>query len=120
MIEARRLVRREAGWVSIPYVWNEAQPEAALERTGADVPLQRVAAGGGREDFVYEVPDQNQCAGCHASNNTTREILPLGPKARHLNKDYDYADGREPASAPAAHRLPAGRAGRRRAAQRGL
>src|SRR3546814_3312336 len=89
MIETRLLVRREAGWVAIPYVWNEAQTEAALERTGADVPLQLVAADGGREDFVYEVPDQNQCAGCHASNNTTREILPLGPKARHLNKDYE-------------------------------
>jgi len=40
------------------------------------------------------VPDQNQCAGCHASNNTTRAIAPIGPKARHLNRDYDYADGR--------------------------
>lgn len=95
MIETRLLVRREAGWVAIPYVWNEAQTEATLERTGADVPLQLVAADGSREDFVYEVPDQNQCAGCHASNNTTREILPLGPKARHLDKDYDYAGGRE-------------------------
>ena len=95
MIETRLLVRREAGWVAIPYVWNEAQTEATLERTGADVPLQLVAADGNREDFVYEVPDQNQCAGCHASNNTTREILPLGPKARHLDNDYDYAGGRE-------------------------
>src|SRR3546814_17722067 len=100
MIEARRLVRREAGWVSIPYVWNEAQTEAALGRTGADVPLQLVAADGGREDFVYEVPDQNQCAGCHASNNTTREILPLGPQARHHNQDSAYADGRENPPAP--------------------
>jgi len=95
MIETRLLVRREAGWVAIPYVWNDTQTEATLERTGADVPLQLVAADGSREDFVYEVPDQNQCAGCHASNNTTRDIKPLGPKARHLDKDYAYLDGSE-------------------------
>jgi uncharacterized repeat protein (TIGR03806 family) len=95
MVETRLMVHREHGWVAIPYVWNQALTEATLERTGADVPLQLVAADGSREDFVYEVPDQNQCAGCHASNNTTREIVPLGPKARHLNKDYDYAGGRE-------------------------
>ena len=95
MIETRLLVRRASGWVAIPYVWNDAQTEAVLERTGADVPLQLVAADGSREDFVYEVPDQNQCAGCHASNNTTRDIKPLGPKARHLDKTYDYASGRE-------------------------
>jgi len=95
MIETRLLVRREQGWVAIPYVWNDGQTEATLDRTGAEVPLQLVAADGSREDFVYEVPDQNQCAGCHASNNTTRDIKPLGPKARHLDKDYDYAGGRE-------------------------
>lgn len=95
MIETRLMVRREQGWVAIPYAWNEAQTEATLARTGADVPLRLVAADGSSEDFVYEVPDQNQCAGCHASNNTTRQIVPLGPKARHLNKDYDYAGGRE-------------------------
>jgi uncharacterized repeat protein (TIGR03806 family) len=95
MVETRLMVRREQGWVAIPYVWNEAQTEATLERTGADVPLRLVAADGSREDFVYEVPDQNQCAGCHASNNTTRRIVPLGPKARHLDRDYAYAAGSE-------------------------
>src|SRR3546814_20338688 len=88
MIETRLLVRREAGWVAIPYVWNDAQTEAALERTGADVPLQLVAADGGREAFVYEVTDQNQFDGCQPSNNPTRENLPLGPKQRHHNKKY--------------------------------
>ena len=95
MIETRLLVHRKQGWVALAYVWNDAQTEATLERTGASVPLQLVAADGSREAFTYQVPDQNQCAGCHASNNTTREIKPLGPKARHLNKDYPYASGSE-------------------------
>ena len=95
MIETRLLVHRQQGWVALAYVWNAAQTEAMLERTGASVPLQLVAADGSREPFTYQVPDQNQCAGCHASNNTTREIKPLGPKARHLNKDYAYATGGE-------------------------
>jgi len=95
MVETRLLVHRKQGWVALAYVWNEAQTEATLERTGASVPLQLVAADGSREAFTYQVPDQNQCAGCHASNNTTRVIKPLGPKARHLNKDYAYAGGSE-------------------------
>ncbi|HVI58675.1 MAG TPA: SO2930 family diheme c-type cytochrome [Luteimonas sp.] len=93
MVETRLLVHRAQGWVALAYVWNDAQTEATLERTGASVPLRLVADDGGREDFTYQVPDQNQCAGCHASNNTTRRIVPLGPKARHLNREYAYAGG---------------------------
>src|SRR3546814_16871184 len=86
---------RESGGVTIRCGGNEAQTGVGLARAGADGPLQLVAADGSREDFVYEVRDQNQCAGCHASNNTTREILPVGRKARHLNKYYVYSDARE-------------------------
>lgn len=93
MIETRLLVRRAPGWVALAYVWNAEQTEAELARTGDSVPLQLVADDGSREDFTYQVPDQNQCAGCHAENNTTRLIQPLGPKARHLNRDYGYASG---------------------------
>lgn len=95
MVETRLLVRRKDGWVALAYVWNQEQTEAELMRTGDSVPLQLVASDGSREDFTYQVPDQNQCAGCHASNNTTRLIQPLGPKARHLNRDYAYAAGNE-------------------------
>jgi uncharacterized repeat protein (TIGR03806 family) len=41
------------------------------------------------------VPDQSQCASCHARDWTTRAIQPIGPKARHLNRDYRYAEGDE-------------------------
>ncbi|NNE49231.1 MAG: hypothetical protein HKN38_03400 [Altererythrobacter sp.] len=93
LIETRLLVRREAGWEALPYVWNEDQTDAVLKRTGDAQQLTLTSADGAREDFTYIVPNANQCAGCHATNATTREIMPIGPKARHLNRDFAYADG---------------------------
>ena len=52
-----------------------------------------VGADGSREQADYAVPDQNQCAGCHGDDMKTRKLHPLGPKARHLNRDFAYADG---------------------------
>ncbi len=93
LIETRLLVRREAGWVAIPYVWNEGQTDAVLHRTGAIRNLTLHRPDGAAEDFAYSIPNQNQCAGCHATNNTTRALAPIGPKARHLNKPSTFADG---------------------------
>ncbi|TPG06484.1 hypothetical protein EAH88_14255 [Rhodanobacter glycinis] len=98
LIETRILVRRTDGWAAMPYVWNEAQTEATLARTGAVLPLTLVDAQPAvgqpaREDFNYVVPDESQCASCHAQDWVSRKIHPIGPKARHLNKDYHYADG---------------------------
>lgn len=93
LIETRILVRRQAGWDALPYVWNDAQTDAVLARTGAVLPLTLVADDGGRENFNYVVPDESQCASCHAQDWISRKIHPIGPKARHLNRDYAYADG---------------------------
>jgi uncharacterized repeat protein (TIGR03806 family) len=93
LIETRILVRREAGWTALPYVWNSEQTEAHLARAGDIERLTLVAPDGAREDFAYAVPTSNQCAGCHAINNTTREIQPIGPAPRHINRDFDYVDG---------------------------
>ena len=95
LIETRVLVRRAAGWEAIPYVWNETQTEATLKRAGAMVALELVGADGSREAVDYQVPDQNQCASCHAIDNKTRAMDPIGPKARHLNRDFAYAGGNE-------------------------
>jgi uncharacterized repeat protein (TIGR03806 family) len=94
LIETRLLVRREAGWIALPYVWNDAQTDAKLERIGAIVPLELVDAAGARTEISYQVPDQNQCGSCHNTDNLARVLQPIGPKARHLNRDFDYADGR--------------------------
>ena len=94
LIETRLLVRRDAGWVAIPYVWNEEQTDALLHRTGAVKPMTLHRPDGREEAFSYVVPNQNQCAGCHATNNTTRILSPIGPKARHLNKPSTFEPGK--------------------------
>lgn len=95
LIETRLLVHRKEGWVALPYVWNQEQTVATLQRTGASVDLELVAADGSREAFAYQVPDQNQCGGCHITDNRSRKLLPIGPKARHLNREFDYRSGRD-------------------------
>ncbi len=93
LVETRLLIRRAAGWVALPYVWNDAQTEAVLKRTGTIAPLTLVAADGSETGFTYVVPNANQCQGCHATNATTKAIRPIGPKARHLNRDFAYREG---------------------------
>ncbi|HSD17675.1 MAG TPA: SO2930 family diheme c-type cytochrome [Thermomonas sp.] len=93
LVETRLLVRRKDGWVALPYVWNAEQTEATLMRGGALVELDLVGAGGKHEQANYAVPDQNQCAGCHGTDLKSKALSPIGPKARHLNRDFAYAHG---------------------------
>ncbi len=98
LVETRLLVRREVGWDAASYVWNDEQTDALLTRIGDAQRLtlidpQAADGAGEKTPFTYIVPNENQCAGCHAPNNTTRAISPIGPKPRHLNKDFAYAQG---------------------------
>jgi len=93
LIETRVLVRRANGWQALPYVWNAAQTEAELSRTGDTVPLELVAEDGTPEAFTYVVPNENQCAGCHVVDLNSKAIAPIGTKARHLNRSFEYASG---------------------------
>jgi len=96
LVETRLLVRREEGWVALPYVWNEAQDEAVLARTGETVPLMgRTVPGEPAQPFDYQVPDVNQCAGCHATDARRPALHPIGLAARHLNRVHDYPAGPE-------------------------
>ncbi|OQW73074.1 MAG: hypothetical protein BVN33_11320 [Proteobacteria bacterium ST_bin13] len=91
MIETRLLVKRADGWQALPYVWNAEQTEATLQRTGAEIPLVFDEAGKSTR-FTYTVPNVNQCAGCHATDRT-KTLMPIGPKARHLNRDFPGIGG---------------------------
>jgi uncharacterized repeat protein (TIGR03806 family) len=95
LIETRILARRSGGWVALPYVWNDGQTDAVLMRTGSLVALTLQQAGGGSEDVAYAVPNVNQCASCHTPDHASRQIAPIGPKARHLNTSFPYAEGTE-------------------------
>ncbi|MBR9824548.1 MAG: hypothetical protein GYB36_01950 [Alphaproteobacteria bacterium] len=93
LIETRILVHREDGWAAIPYRWNDDQSEARLQRTGSIIPLTLVAEGLEDEAFNYVMPNVNQCASCHAPDSNSRAISPIGPRARHLNRDFGFEDG---------------------------
>ena len=45
---------------------------------------------GEKRSVRYRVPNKNQCKECHAYNDA---VMPIGPKARNLNKVFDYQDG---------------------------
>ncbi|MFN3211755.1 MAG: SO2930 family diheme c-type cytochrome [Henriciella sp.] len=90
LMETRLLVRRDVGWEAVSYVWNEEQTDAKLTKIGDAQALTLINQDGAEQEFTYIVPDINQCAGCHAPNNTSREIAPLGVRPRHINKDYRH------------------------------
>lgn len=95
LVETRVLVRRDDGWQALPYVWNDDETEATLQRTG-DMQQLTLVDGDRDEPFTYVVPDVNQCASCHATDHASGAIEPIGPKARHLVTDVDLGDGVEP------------------------
>ena len=91
LLETRLLVRRVDGWHALPYVWDADQQDATLRIAGEIVPVNL-----NKEDqlmsFAYVVPNQNQCAGCHMLDHGSKQIEPIGPRARHLNRDYPGTD----------------------------
>ena len=93
LMETRLMVRRTSGWEAFPYVWNEDETEAFLRVAGTSEPLSLQAANGS-EDFLYFVPNENQCAGCHVTQHPDGELQPLGAVTRQLSyKRYRSDDG---------------------------
>ncbi len=93
LMETRLLVRREAGWDAFPYVWNDEETEAFLRVAGTSQPLSLQTASGA-EEFLYFVPNQNQCAGCHVTEHPDGELQPLAAVTRQLSyKRYQAEDG---------------------------
>lgn len=92
LIETRLLVRANKGWVALPYIWNDEQTEARLSVAGGVRDVVVKDAAGAAQQIRYSIPNTNECAQCHERSKT---LLPIGPKARHLNRDFDYAEGKE-------------------------
>lgn len=92
LIETRLLVRRESGWKAMPYVWNDEQSEAFLRVAGASQSVQLVSNEGSL-DFVYFVPNENQCAACHVTEHPDGQMHPLGAIARELSSVLENAGG---------------------------
>ncbi len=91
IIETRLLVNTKTGWVGLPYVWNAEQTEATLELVASPTEVTRKAEDGSLQKINYIIPNANECKQCHDNAKVT---LPIGPKARNLNKEFQYADGK--------------------------
>ncbi len=90
LIETRLLVREAGDWTPLTYIWDEDQRDASLSITGGfaavDVPLP----DGTTHAIQYVIPNKNQCKTCHESGG---KIEPIGPKVKHLNREYTYVEG---------------------------
>lgn len=97
LVETRLLIRQEDAWEQWPYTWSEDGSSAKLDRAGEIIPMSFIDAAGETVDFTYLVPQKNQCAQCHElvdpDQDNARYITPIGPKARHLNRDVVTLDG---------------------------
>jgi len=91
IIETRLLVHANSGWVGLPYVWNAEQTEATLDVAADPTVVHWVHPSGVRYAIDYVIPNTNQCKGCH---DKSKIMTPIGPKARNLNKDFNYPEGR--------------------------
>ncbi|MCH7960589.1 MAG: hypothetical protein IID08_10670 [Candidatus Hydrogenedentes bacterium] len=90
IIETRLLVHRPDGWDGLPYVWNDDRTEAYLKVAGTTVDAEWIHYDGTKRTNNYIVPNKNECKSCHKNADV---LLPIGPKARNLNRTYPYEDG---------------------------
>ena len=90
ILETRLLVHEERGWAAYPYVWNDQQSEAFYDPAGDIRKISYINKSGKRVDADYIIPNKNQCKGCHLRNG---KMIPVGPAARQLNRDYPYSTG---------------------------
>ena len=79
-LETRLLIRKASGWVAQPYLWNAEGTEATLKRTGTTLDVE-MPTPAGRAHVDWQVPNVNQCKGCHARGDA---MTPIGPTAWNL------------------------------------
>lgn len=82
LMETRVLLHEAKGWVALPYIWNKEQTDAVLEVAGGSDQVSWIDGAGKKQSFEYQVPNMNQCKGCHERSG---EMTPIGPSVRQLN-----------------------------------
>jgi uncharacterized repeat protein (TIGR03806 family) len=92
LVETRLLVHTKSEWKPLSYIWNDAQTEARLETVPDPVRIKFTSASGKRREFTYVIPNANECHQCH---DNQKVLVPIGPKAGNLNKDFAYSTGAE-------------------------
>lgn len=91
LIETRLLIHKPEGWVGFSYIWNEDATDARLAIAGGRADVSWIHYDGQERKLDrYIIPNMNECKQCHENGG---KLQPIGPKARHLNKDFKYPDG---------------------------
>lgn len=92
IIETRLLIHTNDGWIGNSYLWNADVSEATLKVAGTTADVEWIHYDGSTRKNNYIVPNANQCKACHEQAG---KLMPLGPKARNLNRDFAYPGGTE-------------------------
>jgi uncharacterized repeat protein (TIGR03806 family) len=92
LLETRLLIHGRDGWGGLTYIWDFKQTEAFLEVAGHDIVASWIDKDGNIQVNTYLIPNTNQCKQCHTLNG---RMLPIGIRARHLNRDFEYDEGTE-------------------------
>lgn len=90
VVETRVQLRTNGGWVTLPYVWNDAETEASIDILGSLRTDPFIDETGTTRTPSYLIPSANQCLLCHEG---TTPASPIGAKAGQLNRTYEY-DGK--------------------------
>ncbi len=90
LIETRLLIHTDTAWIPASYIWNAQQTEADFDVAGRIISVDWTHYDGQTKNIWYQIPNKNDCRGCH---NLNKKTVPIGPKAFHLNKDFVYPDG---------------------------
>lgn len=91
LLETRVLIREADEWLALPYIWNDEQSEAYLDINGKTIAVEWRHDDGRLRSAEYSVPTMAQCASCHLRDE---KLVPIGPRPDHLNREFDFSDGR--------------------------
>ncbi|MCP5167700.1 MAG: right-handed parallel beta-helix repeat-containing protein [Pseudomonadales bacterium] len=98
IIETRLLIHRKEGWKALPFIWREDRGDADLALAGGTRAVSWIHSDGSNRSTNYVIPDANSCKTCHSTVrsesgsgvNQETVLIPIGPKARFLNRDNLY------------------------------
>ena len=79
------------GGMGRPSLHLERKPDRSPPRSRARSRPDQLHRRGRQARLHLLIPNANECKQCHDNNHA---MLPIGLKARNLNKDFTYADGR--------------------------
>lgn len=83
LLETRILVKQPDGWEAVPYRWRGDNAEFHI--LGDVTMLALIDDDGAEVSFPYVMPTRNECASCHVVDQSSRALVPIGLKPRHLN-----------------------------------